>query len=182
MGNDIKKLNPSVNYDASPAEKNIDMMLRKSRAKSEEKALSGFGKGGSDDGFYKYFMLIFIVIFAIIIVNVTASAFMMIEPEQLSPCRDVISDNIVDLFSNVDDQKTAESALVDRRPGEYSFIEYKIESCGRCGVFSYYFTDGDTIYIVCDDETVTYIDVVCRKQGVIERLIMPIITIIRVKG
>ncbi|MCK5452264.1 MAG: hypothetical protein KAI51_02405 [Candidatus Aenigmarchaeota archaeon] len=182
MGNDIRKLNPSVNYDASLAEKNIDMMLRESRAKSEEKASLGFGKGGNNDGFYKYFMLIFTVIFAIILVNVTTSAFLMIEPEQLSPCRNVISDTVVDLYSNVDDPKTAESALVEIRPGEYSYIGSKVGLCGKYGMFSYYFAEGDTTFILCDDRTVTYMDTVCREQGALERLILPIITIIRVKG
>ena len=91
MGNDIKKLNPSVNYDVSPAEKNINRMLSVSRAKREEKALFGGGKEKSDDGFYKYFMLIFIVIFTIILVNVIVSSFSMLDPEQLSPSRNVIA-------------------------------------------------------------------------------------------
>lgn len=178
MDDDIKKLNPSVNYDALPIKKNINIMLDESRAKREEYSPDTDIRNKQDDTFFKYFTFILTIIFIIIILNITVASYKMLDPDLFSPCRSVLSDEIIDVYSSVDDQKTARAALIQRVPGEYSFVESKIESCGIYGTFSYHFTDGNTTYIVCDDETVTHTDIVCKKQRVTQRFFISIITII----
>ncbi len=178
MDDDIKKLNPSVNYDALPIKKNINVMLDESKAKREKYSSDIDIRNKRDDTFFKYFTFILTIIFIIIILNITVASYKMLDPDLFSPCRSVLSDEIIDVYSSIDDQKTAKAALIQRVPGEYSFVESKIESCGIYGIFSYHFTDGNTTYIVCDDETVTHTDMVCKKQRVTERFFISIITII----
>ncbi len=178
MDDDIKKLNPSVNYDALPIKKNINVMLDESRAKREKYPSDIDIKNNNDETFFKYFTFILTIIFIIIILNITVASYKMLDPDLFSPCRSVLSDDIVDVYSSVDDQETAKAALIQRIPGEYSFVESKIESCGIYGIFSYHFTDGNTTYIVCDDETVTHTDIVCKNQRITERFFISIITII----
>ncbi|MCK4808701.1 MAG: hypothetical protein KAS90_03710 [Candidatus Aenigmarchaeota archaeon] len=178
MDDDIKKLNPSVNYDAPPIKKNINIMLDESRSKREEYSSDIGIKNNNDETFFKYFTFILTIIFIIIILNITVASYKMIDPDLFSPCRNVLSDEIIDVYSSVDNQETARAALIQRVPGEYSFVESKIESCGIYGTFSYHFTDGNTTYIVCDDETVTHTDMVCKKQRVTQRFFISIITII----
>ncbi|NOQ38175.1 hypothetical protein GQ472_04775 [archaeon] len=178
MDDDIKKLNPSVNYDALPIKKNINVMLDESRAKRERYASDIGIKNNNDETFFKYFTLILTIIFIIIILNVTVASYKMLDPDMFSPCRSVLSDEIIEVYSSVDDQKTAKAALIQRMPGEYSFVESKIESCGIYGIFSYHFTDSNTTYIVCDDETVTHMETVCREQRITQRIFISIITLI----
>ena len=178
MDDNIKKLNPSVNYDTPPIKKNINIMLDESRSKRERYSPDIGIKNNNDDTFFKYFTLILTIIFIIIILNVTVASYKMLDPDMFSPCRSVLSDEIIDVYSSVDDQKTARAVLIQRVPGEYSFVESKIESCGIYGTFSYHFTDGNTTYIVCNDETVMHTEIVCKKQRVTQRFFISIITLI----
>ncbi|MEA3229861.1 MAG: hypothetical protein U9P44_03020, partial [archaeon] len=105
-----------------------------------------------------------------------------IKPAAFSPCRPVLSDEIIDVYSSVDDWDSAKSVLKRRMAGEYLFVESRIEACGHSGIFAYYFKGLDynnqnTTYIVCDDETISRIEIVCREHSPIAKLFISIITV-----
>ncbi|MCK5043334.1 MAG: hypothetical protein KAR51_04875, partial [Candidatus Aenigmarchaeota archaeon] len=85
MDDNIKKLNPSVNYDTPPIKKNINIMLDESRSKRERYSPDIGIKNNNDDTFFKYFTLILTIIFIIIILNVTVASYKMLDPDMFSP-------------------------------------------------------------------------------------------------
>ncbi len=179
MDDKLKKLNPSVDYNALPIEKNYSILMREGIEKHNNlHAKENYIKGKQDESFFKYFTFILTIVFIIILLNVTVFAYKMIDPDMFSPCRSVLSDDIFETYSSIDCQNTAKTALIQRIPGEYSFVESKIGACGKNGMLSYHFTYGDTTYIVCDDETITHIDTVCREQRLTEKVFISIITLI----
>ncbi|MEA3229457.1 MAG: hypothetical protein U9P44_00955, partial [archaeon] len=64
MDDDIKKLNPSVNYNEKPIGKNNVSAFEKKMKEKYDKELKTFW---ANDRFYKYFSFLIIVIFTIVI-------------------------------------------------------------------------------------------------------------------
>jgi len=179
MDEDLKKLNPSVDYNALPIEKNYSILMREGIERhNNPHAKESYIKGKQDETFFKYFTFILTIVFIIIILNVTVSAYKMLDPDLFSPCRSVLSDDMFEIHSSIDNEETAKAALIQRIPGEYSFVESRIGTCGKNGMFSYHFRDGNTTYIVCDDETITHVNIVCREQRITEKVFISIITIL----
>ncbi|MBW6462430.1 MAG: hypothetical protein K0B07_05275 [DPANN group archaeon] len=176
MDDDIKKLNPSVNYDDSFTGilNNNDLLIQKHILDNERKQNN---KTFDEDTFYKYFSIIMTFIFMVIILNVTFVAYKTIDPTAFDSCKDIISNDIIDVFSSVDDTDSAERALIRWNPKDYDFEEYKIENCGRNGLFAYYFKDGNSTYIVCDDDTIQYFEKVCEEPRFMKKMLISLVTI-----
>lgn len=173
---DIKILNPSVNYEDQTNEDgfvNSDTLIKTYLRKKESKQ---YNKTIDEDTFYKYFSLIMAFIFMIIILNITFVAYKSIDPVAFDNCKSIKSENIIDVFSSVDDIDSAKHALIRWRPENYTFVEYNIENCGRNGVFAYYFSENNDTYIVCDDETIQYVETICKEPRFMGQLLIKVIT------
>ena len=176
MDDDLKKLNPSVNYEDSPTGglNNNDLLIQKHLRENEREENN---KTFDEDTFYKYFSLIMAVIFMIIILNVTFIAYKAIDPAAFESCRSIKSNDIINVFSSVDDTYSAERALIRWNLGEYTFVKYNIENCGNNGLFAYYFTEGNDTYVVCDDETIQYFEMVCKEPRFMKKMLINLMTI-----
>ena len=177
MDEDIKKLNPSVNYDENTPSR-INLMAlddRKNELSSESK--EWFEKKQTDNTFYKFFSIIMMFVFMLIILNITFASYKLLVPDAFSPCKIQVGE-IKDVYRGVYDSKSAQIALLTVYPGEYTFIEYKFEPCGSNGIFASYFTDPNTTYIVCDDTTVSRLETVCIRQGLIQKMFISMVTLI----
>lgn len=176
MDEDLKKLNPSVNYNVDTSKK-INLMAlddRKNKLNAESK--EWFEKRNTDNTFYKLFGILMMFVFIIIILNISFASYKMLVPDALSPCKIQVGE-IKDVYCGVHDSKSAQMALLTVYPGEYTFIEYKFEPCGYNGIFAYYFKDMNTTYIVCDDTTVSRLETVCIRQGPIQKMFISMVTL-----
>lgn len=176
MDEDLKRLNPSVNYEDSPTGglNNNDLLIQKHLRENEREQNN---KTIDDDTFYKYFSLILAFIFMIIILNVTFAAYKSIDPAAFESCRSIKSNDMIDVFSSVDDTDSAERALIRWHPKSYAFERYNIENCGRYGLLAYYFTEGNDTYVVCDDETIQYFEMVCEEPRFMKKMLIGLVTI-----
>ncbi|NOQ56331.1 MAG: hypothetical protein GQ477_06025 [Nanohaloarchaea archaeon] len=173
---DIKKLNPSINYDNPNQDDFIDdELLVKTYLRNKENIQNN--KTVDDDTFYKYFSLIIMVIFMIIILNITFSAYQAIDPTAFDSCKSVISDDIVDVYSSVDNVDSAERVLIQWNPTDYTFTKSQIENCGRNGLFAYYFDAGNETYIVCEDETIQYFETICKEPRFMTKMFIGFVKI-----
>ena len=177
MDDDLKRLNPSVNYEDSPTGglNNNDLLIQAHNRENENKQNN---KTVDEDTFYRYFSLILALIFMIIILNVTFAAYKSIDPAALDSCRSIKSNDMIDVFSGVEDTDSAELALVRWSPENYTFTKSQIENCGRTGLFAYYFNEGNDTYIVCDDETIQYFETVCEEPRFMKKILIGLVTIL----
>ncbi len=173
MDEKIKRLNPSVNYNQMPHENN--------KTVPKHLNLKGFEDDGTDDQkdkIYRYFSFLMIVIFFIIILNVTVLAYKMVDPEALEPCKTVMSPHLMDAYSSVYDRQSAERALIKAIPDQYEYEGGVMKACGRYGMYSYHFRSGNTTYMVCEDETIRRKDTVCENRGFFKKKLIGLFTIL----
>ena len=171
MSDGIKRLNPSVNYDdTQTGGLNNNELLIKTHLR-EKKYSKYKNYKDNDDIFYKLFSLMMAFVFMIIILNITLVSYKSLNQDVFNPCKNVLSEDIIDIYTSIDNENIAMSALTRLQPMEYSFIEYKAENCGRHGSLAYYFRGNDTTYVVCDDETIMHTERVCIEQGHIVKLL-----------